>query len=969
MSWSQRVWGGLILGLMVAGLPSGVIAQTFSEKEEQVEKSLFSNHINRYRVSFFMIASGGGAIGEPYSAPSDSSTEPDSSPGTESDSEQQTEATKLFRQGYSYYRNNDHRGAIRVWEEALSIYQKTNDLTGEANTLNSIGTSYLALGEYSLAHSSLNTSLRIYREIGNENGEANSLNDLCLVDSSISDFLSALEYCELALSIYREIENEHGEANSLNNIGITHWRQGNYQVASEFLRHSLDIYKNIEETRSQAQVLGNLGIIRRSLGSYQESIDFFREAFSIYQESDDIDGQAQTILNLADTYYFMQENRRAIELYEQSLVLQKNIEDSNSEANSLNGLGGAYRQLGSHLKSIDFYEESLEIYMRVGDRFGEADSLNGIGESYLLLGKYNEAFAAFQKALGIRYNIGDNTGTAKTLTNIGRLFAAQNQPEVAIIFLKESVRTRETIRTDNRQLDAELRQSYITTIEDDYRFLAELLLDQARIPEAQQVLDLLKLQELRDFTNTRASFTSDGEIAYTDPEQAVLDDHNSLIALGTEILDCEDSNCADLDQLYDQLEGLKAQYDEQVAGFIATIRANRANDDLFQNLDNLSSEAEDLLLAYNQAGQNTVLIYPFVLEDKLWLVWAAAGGVIGSIEVPVSQAELAQTVHRLGRQLQIDSRNVGRLQSTSQKLYDWIIKPLESELDANEIEHLVFVNDRVTRYIPMAALFDGEQYLLENYQISTVLTPALTDTRSRLDPEPQVLGMGLTDAVAGFNPLPAVKDELDAIVTQGDDPGVYPGQVLLNEQFTLDSLKRNVSQHQILHLATHAAFVPGRAEASYIVLGDGDSLNIPDIEAMERRLRNLHLVVLSACQTALGGQAGDGTEIAGLSSYFLETGRAETVLASLWLVNDQSTSLLMQRFYALLATGVSKTEALRQAQLSLLYQEEVAEFEARMGESGVAVAIVPRNGNATATAPGFSSPYYWAPFILIGNGL
>jgi CHAT domain-containing protein len=123
-------------------------------------------------------------------------------------------------------------------------------------------------------------------------------------------------------------------------------------------------------------------------------------------------------------------------------------------------------------------------------------------------------------------------------------------------------------------------------------------------------------------------------------------------------------------------------------------------------------------------------------------------------------------------------------------------------------------------------------------------------------------------------------------------------------------------------------------------------------------------------QTALGGEAGDGTEIAGISSYFLKEGRAETVIASLWSVNDSSTSVLMQRFYALLATGeLTQAEALRQAQLSLLYREETATFETRVSDSRSLIAVRPRDGAAATTRPGFSHPYHWSPFILIGNGL
>ncbi|MEO0378273.1 MAG: CHAT domain-containing protein, partial [Cyanobacteria bacterium P01_A01_bin.17] len=152
-----------------------------------------------------------------------------------------------------------------------------------------------------------------------------------------------------------------------------------------------------------------------------------------------------------------------------------------------------------------------------------------------------------------------------------------------------------------------------------------------------------------------------------------------------------------------------------------------------------------------------------------------------------------------------------------------------------------------------------------------------------------------------------------------------------------------------------------RPEDSFILLGDSQRLSFPQIETMQERLRDLHLVVLSACETALGGTAGDGTEIAGLSSYFLTENRAETVIASLWAVSDGTTSLLMQRFYENLASGqYTKAEALQQAQRSFLESDEMA--------ADAVERIIGQRQTETTSSP-LSHPYYWAPFILIGNSL
>jgi CHAT domain-containing protein len=381
------------------------------------------------------------------------------------------------------------------------------------------------------------------------------------------------------------------------------------------------------------------------------------------------------------------------------------------------------------------------------------------------------------------------------------------------------------------------------------------------------------------------------------------------------------------------------------------------------------------------------MIYPLVLEQELWIQLYASGGVVRSIKVPVGREELGNAakefrdlMEECEKRAYCSSADTAKLQAVSQKLYNWLIKPLEEELQANQVKNLVFALDRVTRYIPMSALHDGKQYLIEKYTIYNVLTEDTSEVEESdlhsLSGDTQntpVLAMGVSDAIAGFNPLPNVPAELDAIVRQETkgDRGIYPGKKLLNRAFDFPTLQDSLNGYKILHLATHGVFVPDSADKSYVLLGTGEQLTIPQIKTLTG-LSKIHLVVLSACQTALAGPRQDGIEIASTAYHFLNRG-AKAVMASLWLVNDGSTSLLMQQFYNNLANGTSqkpmtKAEALRQAQLSLL-QGKVTAKDAPQRSLGA----VPKPGAETSavnsSSPDFSHPYYWAPFILIGNGL
>ncbi|WP_019499925.1 CHAT domain-containing protein [Pseudanabaena sp. PCC 6802] len=243
--------------------------------------------------------------------------------------------------------------------------------------------------------------------------------------------------------------------------------------------------------------------------------------------------------------------------------------------------------------------------------------------------------------------------------------------------------------------------------------------------------------------------------------------------------------------------------------------------------------------------------------------------------------------------------------------------------------------------------------IIEKYAISTVVSADLTDTSDRLPTGTQntnVFAAGLSQPVPGFSALPNVPAELDAIVrsSASDTKGIFNGIKLLDRAFNRKALRDNISGHRILHIATHGKFEPGSADASYLMLGDGNKLPIPEIPTALQDLTKVHLVVLSACETALGTATQDGTEIAGISYYFLNGG-AKAVIASLWAVDDASTRLLMEEFYTQLAKStpqapITKAAAIRQAQLSLLHRKS--------------------KGSSTD----FSYPHYWAPFVLIGNG-
>ncbi len=270
----------------------------------------------------------------------------------------------------------------------------------------------------------------------------------------------------------------------------------------------------------------------------------------------------------------------------------------------------------------------------------------------------------------------------------------------------------------------------------------------------------------------------------------------------------------------------------------------------------------------------------------------------------------------------------------SQQIYNWLIRPAEPDLAKNGIKTLVFVLDGVLRGVPVSALHDGQQYLIEKYNVA--LTPGLqlfNPRRPSLEKSSVLIG-GLTESRLGFSALPSVTQEVKNIAK------IASTKVLLNGEFIRAPLETKIQSNafSIVHLATHGQF-SSLAEDTFLLTWD-ERINVKNLDQLLRERNQfvrspIELLILSACQTA----AGDKRAALGLAGIAVRSG-ARSTLATLWSVEDESTADFMTKFYeALNQPNVSKADALRQAQLSLLH------------------------------SPKYQQPFYWAPFVLVGNWL
>lgn len=652
-------------------------------------------------------------------------------------------------------------------------------------------------------------------------------------------------------------------------------------------------------------------------------------------------------------------------------VSELNIGDRSLISDLYRILGDIQLIFNSYDEAIDSYERALKDAQSSRDQSREAVSLNSLGVVYLKTGNFNKAHKIFNSALTLSKVIHDPELERIVLGNIALLYEEQGKPEVAVIFYKQSINISESIRASSEELSRDYKDAYRDSVSGNYRRLADLLIQQGRLAEAQRVLELLKVQELQDFTRSAELAETQGTIHLIALERQILAEFNGLLMeLAKALYDCEQTQCSQLTALRDQLDTRTLAFNSEVATFRKDLQDQLAQDPGILSADRLSSTARDVVTA--QPGIGTVLVYPLVLEDRVQILIAVRAGEGGvafrAVEAPVDQVTLWRTVNQFRDLLDTPNSSIETVQSTAAQLYNWLIAPLEQELSVPEIDHLVFALDRSTRYIPMGALFDAnnQEYLVEKYAVSTILGADLTDKTDRLSTDVQdnpVLGLGLSQPVDGFSALRHVSQEVNAIVDTNtpDSQGLYPGQVLLDDDFTYVNLRDALAGNRMLHIATHASFQLGLPQNSFL-LGSEGRITIDRIQLLGNYgLNNVHLVVLSACETAVGGPDDNGIEIPGISYYFLGGG-AKSVMASLWLVNDHSTSLFMQEFYRQLATGqTSKAEALRTAQRAFIQNEGTIVDAWQRGF----VVDEPIGTDAHS----LSHPYYWSPFILIGNGL
>lgn len=695
--------------------------------------------------------------------------------------------------------------------------------------------------------------------------------------------------------------------------------------------------------RARAEALVRMAEAYRELGQLEPARAALRAALAL----PDIDRPlAASALSLLGTILQLAgETEEAQKAIESGLALAVKLHRPDLRAAALNDLGNLHLRLGRQEDALRAYEEAIALAMKAGNRRQQARSSLNAARTALALDRHDAALQSARNARAALAALPPAHDKAFGMVSLGEFYqralekrAGAGMLAASHAALQEALKIAEAIRDERSASYALGFLGHLYEIEK--RPLEAAVPTRRAIFLAQQVSapDLL----YRWHWQNGRLFRMQGEDGNAIAEyrravhhlQAIRYDLTASAAGGISTFR------AILAPLYFELADLLLQRSARSASPAETETLLREARDVVE----LSKSAElqdyfqDNCVADQQAriteaaviGKQTAVLYPIVLSDRLELLANFSDG-LKQITMPVRSEELVKRVRQF--RLMLEKRTTREFLPLAQGLYELLVKPLEAELAARGIDTLVFVPDGALRTVPMAALHDGRGFLIERYALATTPGLTLTDPQPLLARKLELLLNGLSLPVQGFSALPNVVAEIESVQE------LFGGRVLRDRDYLLGNLEREfgAKSYSVVHIASHGQF-RGDAKQTFLLTYDGKLT----MDALERliapsryRKQPVELLTLSACQTA----AGDDRAALGLAGVAIKAG-ARSALASLWFINDVSSTLLVSGFYRALQTqGMTKAKALQQTQRKLIADGR------------------------------FRHPGYWAPFLLIGNWL
>ena len=948
--------------------------------------------------------------------------------------------------GRVYSDLGQQRQALSRFNVAVSIWRNLRIRQAEANTLTNIGRAYNDLGQRDVALKELTEALDIWHlldtgQVGPRLSRKDKLHDLW----QLKDLKALIDSLPLDL---REAGGRAGEANTLDNLGETYTAMGKGQDAFKYFSQAIAIWREVGELGGEALTLNSMGRAYADLGQKQKSLDAFNQALSSSRKIGNRQVEALTLNNTGRLYRDLGQNQTAMDYYNQALPIWREVGNRIGEGLALNDIGRAYADKGQPQKALDYGEQALPIWRETGTRRGEAMTLNNMGRDCSNLGETDKALEYDTDALPIWHEVEDRRGEALAMMTIGWEYSAQNKPEQAlaselaalslaksagdpeiqggietslmigfrdqhrlddaIFFGMDAVSAYQQIRKNISEMEKSLQAGFAQSKSTTYRILAELLIQAGRLGEAEEILDLLKEQELMDIVHTAAP----GAAAQIEPLKLTAAQLKALSGMAelekssmayeqasveAAALKAKATRTPDEDGRLKQLSATMDQESTSIlSNFTATVHSDLEQNPPVRTPDAASNSQPSGVPQPDQSYlQNTLAkLGPHVLGVRLLLGQDHAYEIVVTsttrkkFQLQATPADLRAKALEALKVLR--SRNSDPRTQLAE-LYAMLVAPIEDELMPLEAQPsaqpspqiaaptLLWSLDDALRYLPIGALYDGHRYMVERFN-NVLFTPEsyghMSDPALTSGIRPSVLAMGLSKSYGGLPPLPGVMPELDSVVHDPavlESHGPMEGKLLPDERFTLAALKSELTQgngFSVVHIASHFVVETGNGDEPYLMLGgetgadaNGYQWNLSDMEDSTVAFHGTRLLTLSACSTARDYTSRNGLEMDSLGMVAQQKD-AEAVLATLWDVNDASTSRLMSDFYGrwVRNPAAGKAEALRQAQLAFLQGSAVSPGSGA-GRGFEAVQAPSSETHST----GNSHPFYWAPFVLIGN--
>lgn len=727
--------------------------------------------------------------------------------------------------------------------------------------------------------------------------------------------------------------------------------QGDFETAADHWTMLAEAYRAAGDTEAQSRALAHAAESDQALGLHALAIEQLERAQALMQGATPDAWQATLQGALGAAYTVTRSWDEAEQSLDAGLMLARRVNAPAVEAAILNDFGNLRNARGQYGAALDSYEACLRIAKRSDNHALAARAAVNAGAMAIETAQFPQAEAYLATAVSETGQLADSHDKAYLLIRVARLqtrLAEQlpdRQAELLPAAYEQFTRAAAVAEALGDQRALSYARGYLGGLYETRQRHEEALrltnqaiyaIQSLYAPEIRyrwewQTGRILKAQGNR----TQAIDAYRRAVASLQAIRAELDTGSDTVAAsfrrdaGTVYLELADLLLAAADDTPASERGQVQHYLVEARDTVEQLKTTELQD-YFQD-DCVAAVRARIKEIDETISGGTAVLYPIALADRIELLLSLPSGLM-RVSVPVGREQLDGEVHEFRRLLV--KRTTRQYLRPARQLYDWLIRPLEQELEDNRIRILVLVPDAALRTVPLAALHDGKEFLVRRYAIATTPSMRLTDPRPIERQHANLLLNGLTVPVEGFPPLLYVQSELESI------QALYGGKRLQNEEFRKQRLQEELAgnEYSIVHFATHGLF-SGQVKDSFILTYDG-RLSMDDLERFVgvswfRQDVPVELLTLSACETAVG----DDTAALGLAGVAIKAG-ARSALASLWSINDKASSELVANFYRELKDpSVTKAEALQAAQVQFLDDLR------------------------------YRHPVYWSPFLLIGNWL